>query len=104
MTLFNVKNLSDAVSHLGNLVNRDFSLILWVDSKPDCTPIVRIFRLVIPSGVSNKLAKDILEGINSKAWILAIMDEHRNVYRLTDAEDYSKKSCKEVKNDGKPKK
>lgn len=100
MAIFNVRNLDEAVSRIGSLANRDFTLFLWVDSKPDCSPIVKMFRLIIPLGVTDKIAKDVIDGINDKVWILAIMDEHKNIYRLTEAEEYAKKTC-EVADDGK---
>jgi hypothetical protein len=100
LTIFNVKNLEEAIGRIGTLSNRDFTLFLWVDNKPDCSPIVKMFRFVVPVGVTDKVVNDIMDGINSKVWILGIMDEHKNIYRLTESEEYAKKAC-EVKKDGK---
>ena len=102
MVLFDVKNLDEAIGRIGSLANRDLTLFLWVDNKPDCSPIVKMFRLLIPVGVTDKLAKDVVDGINGKVWVLAILDEHKNIYRLTEAEEYAKKTCKVVE-DGKQK-
>ena len=85
------------MGRIGTLENRDLTLFLWVDNKPDCSPIVKMFRVVIPVGITNKIGKDFLVGINEKVWILAMMDEHKNVYRLLEPEEFAKKSCKEAK-------
>lgn len=94
MAVFEVKNLDEAISRLGNLENRDLTLFLWIGNKPDCSPIVKMYRLVIPMGVADNISKDVLVGINGKVWILAIMDEHKNVYRLVESEEFARKQCK----------
>lgn len=98
MAIFEVKALDEALLRLGNLANRDLTLLMWVGNKPDCSPIVRMFRLVIPTGIPNDVGSDIFVGLNSKVCILGILDEHRNVYRIISAEEFAKKTCEVVKN------
>lgn len=83
----------EAIISLGELQNRNLTLFLWVDSNPNCTPITKMFKLIIPDGVSNKVSKDILDAINSKFWIISIMDEQRNIFVINEAKKYANKKC-----------
>jgi len=93
--MFEMKTLTEALDHLGHLDNRDFMLVIWTDTTKDCKPVSRVIRLVFPRGLNDTIARDIILGINSKAWILAIIDDHRNVFRILDAEAYAKRGCEE---------
>lgn len=95
--VFNVENLEDAMIRLGNLGNRDMLLIIWSGDTKEGKPIARAIRLVFPQKLDNELCRDIIFAINSKAWILAIIDEHKNVYKLKNPEKFTEKSCVECK-------
>ena len=101
--VFNVKNLDEALTNLGNLDSRDLILLAWVDTARDCKPIVRPIRITLPKSGKNSISRDILKAIDSKASIIAIIDEHKNPYRILDAEEFARKSCEEVVKDGKRK-
>ena len=99
--VFNVKNLEEALTNLGNLDSRDLILLAWVDTDRNCKPIVRPIRIVLPKSGKNDVSREIIRAINSKASIIAIIDEHKNPYRLLEAEEFARKSCEEVVKDGK---
>jgi len=91
--VFKVETLEDALERLGRLDNRDLILILWTGVMQKCKPMAKAFRLTIPKGVEIKMARDIISAINSKAWVLAILDEHKNVYQILEAERFATKPC-----------
>ena len=87
-----VKNLEEAIEKLGILKNRKLILYLWIDSKSDCSPIYRELGLTIPD-YDDDIGPDILFAINDKVWIVSIMDEHKNLYSLTEPLEYANKKC-----------
>lgn len=91
--VFKVEHLGDALERLGRLDNRDLILILWTGVVKECKPMAKAFRLSIPKGVETKMARDIVNAINSKAWILAVLDEHKNVYHILEANRFATKPC-----------
>jgi len=93
--MFEVKTIADALYRLGMLDNRKLTLIVWTNVTKDCKPMARPVGLFLPQGLSTEISQDIIMGINSKAWILAIIDEHKNVYKITEAEKFATKGCKE---------
>ena len=91
MVKFDVKDLKDAVYRIGNLEKRDLILLVWTDKTPSNAPVVRPMRLTIPDTM--KQANDVVNAINGIVPIMAIIDEHKNIYHLKDANEVAKKEC-----------
>lgn len=91
---FNEKDLESALYRLGHLAKRELLFVIWTDTGKDCKPIAKVIGVTIPKDISDKTAKDIIRGINSKTWILAIIDDHKNIYKITSANEFAEKSCK----------
>jgi len=91
---FKEKTIEDVLDRLGRLESRDFILLVWADDK-GCKPVVKAVRLTLPKKISQSAARNIILGINSKVWILSIIDEHKNLYVVTSSTDFAKKTCEE---------
>lgn len=91
---FNEKDLESALFRLGHLSKRELILVVWADTGNDCRPIAKLVGITLPKDIKDKTARDIIRGINSKTWILAIIDDHKNVYKIVSANEFAEKSCK----------
>ena len=102
MAKFDVETLDDALYRIGNLEKRDLVLLVWTDIGQNKTPIVRPIRITVPDSI--KQTNEIINAINGIVLILAIIDEHKNVYSITKSNDVANKASKEEKKVGKTKK
>jgi len=91
--MFKVEDLEEALFRLGHLNERNLIFILWGDTTEDCKPVARVIRITFPKNIKDETARDIIRGINAKVWILSIVDDHQNVYQMTKAEEFAKKTC-----------
>jgi len=91
---FKVKDLENALFRLGHLSNRELIFVVWTDTGKDCKPIAKVVGITFPKTIKDETARNIIRGMNSKVWVLAIIDAHKNVDEITSAKEFAEKLCK----------